>query len=245
MKIGFTSTTFKGLAPEKIIALAAQAKADCVEWSDLHVPDPNKAKEVKALCDAIGIQCCSLGSYYHAGDADEARWERLCGITAAMGAGFIRVWLGRRGSEQTSEKDYAALLSDAKHMAQAARKLGIFIAAEAHPNTYNDTCETSLRFLKELNDPNFGTYYQSLYKDMPRDLDRLAKTWPWLRAVHVSFSEVTRNRRFLPKEDDCVERIVLALREREFQGPVLLEFCKGGNPQAFLRDMERLRAMNN
>jgi len=55
----------------------------------------------------------------------------------------------------------------------------------------------------------------------------------------VSFSEVTRNRRFLPKENDCVERVVLALRERGFQGPVLLEFCK--NQQSFLPDMRRLR----
>jgi len=243
MQIGFTSTTFKGLAPEEIIALAAQAKADCIEWSDLHIFCPEKAKEVKTLCDAAGIQCCSLGSYYHVGDADRSRWEHICQTAAAMGAGFIRVWLGRRGSDQTSEKEYAALLLDAKHMARAAKSHGLFVAAEAHPNTYNDCCETSLRFLKQLDDPDFGTYFQSLYKDMSCDLDRLSKTWPWLRAVHVSFSEVQRNRRFMPKEDDCVERVVQVLRKREFGGPVLLEFCKSGNPQAFLKDMERLRAL--
>jgi len=181
MPIGFTSTTFKNLAPEAICALAAEARADCVEWSDLHVPDPGAAKQVAAWCAAANVACCSLGSYYHVGDADAARWAHLCETAAALGAGLIRVWLGRRGSAQTSEAAYAALLADARRMAQIAKNHGLCVAAEAHPNTYNDTCETSLRFLEDLGDPGFGTYFQSLYKDMPQDLERLARTWPWLR----------------------------------------------------------------
>jgi len=238
MQIGFTSTTFRELSPREISALAAQAGADCIEWSDLHVPDVAKAKELAALC---AVPCCSIGSYYKIGEADAARWDQLCQIAVAMGAGFIRVWLGGRGSAQTSEAEFSALLTDAKAIVEVAKGYGLAIAAEAHPNTYNDTCETSLRFLRALDEPAFGTYFQSLYKDMPNDLDRLARTWPWLRAVHVSFSEVQRNRRFLPRENDCVERIIYALRKGEFHGPVLLEFCKAGKAAAFLKDMERLR----
>jgi len=238
MKIGFTSTTFKQLSPEKIIPLAVKAGADCIEWSDVHVPAPAAAKELAAQCE---IACSSIGSYYKVGEADAAKWENICQTAVAMGAGFIRVWLGDKGSGQTSEADYAALLADAKAMLRAAESHGLAIVAEAHPNTYNDTCETSVKFLRELNEPAFGTYFQSLYQDMPGDLDRLAQTWPWLRAAHVSFSEVQRNRRFMPRKNDCVERIVKAMCEKGFSGPILLEFCKNSKESEFLKDMERLR----
>jgi len=241
MQIGFTSTTFKRLSPEKILALGAKAGTDCIEWSDRHIPNPAQAKDMAARCTASGIACCSLGSYYHVGEGDATRWAQLCETAAALGAAFIRVWLGKRGSAQTVDEEYAALLAEAKQQLQTAADYGLTIAAEAHPGTYNDSCETSLRFLRELGEPDFATYFQSLYKDMPADLERLVQTYPYIRAAHVSFSEVRRNRRFLPKETDCVERVVRALRERDFQGPVLLEFCKRGNPKAFLQDMERLK----
>lgn len=243
MTVGFTSTTFSTLQPEEVCDLGAEARADCIEWSDRHITGPARAQEVASRCAALGIACCSVGSYYAVGEADPARWAHICQIASALGAGFVRVWLGKQGSAQTSEEAYAALLADANQMLRTAARYDLAIAAEAHPNTYNDTCETSLRFLRDIGSPAFATYFQSLYRDMPMDLDRLARTCAHVRAAHVSFSEVKRNRMLLPKEDGCVERIVAALRERGFRGPLLLEFTHRESPKAFLRDMARLRAL--
>jgi len=241
MKIGFTSTTLKQLSPEEIIELAAKAGADCIEWSDKHAINPEQARDIARQCAKFGIACCSVGSYYCVGENDANRWDSICQTTDALGAQFIRVWLGNKGSTQTDEEEYAKLIADAQNMVKAAAKYGVTIAAEAHPNTYNDSCETSLRFLHDLNEPAFSTYYQSLYQDMPADFKRLEQTYMYVRAAHVSFSEVKRNQRFRRKERDCVERIVKVLHEKGFQHPVLLEFCKRDSPHAFLRDMKRLK----
>ena len=245
MTIGFTSTTFAALEPEKICALGAEAGADCIEWSGRHITSPAQGKELAARCAALGIACRSVGSYYYVGEADPVRWEHICQIAAALDASFIRVWLGKKGSAKTSEQEYAALLADARQMLGIAAHYGLMISAEAHPNTYNDSCKSSLRFLRDIDRPKFTTYFQSLYRDMPMDLDRLAQTYPYVNAAHVSFSEVTRNRMLLPKEGGCVERVVAALRERQFKGPLLLEFVSRNNSKTFLRDMARLRQLAN
>ena len=244
MKIGFTSTTFKKLEAEEICALAARAGADCIEWSGLHVSNPARAGEIAARCIATGIERCSLGSYYYVGEAGAERWESLCQTAAALGAGLIRVWLGKKGGAQTDEDEYAAILADAENMLKTASGCGLAIAAEAHPNTYNDSLETSLRFLRDIDNKGFGTYFQSLYLDMDADLERLERTFLYIRAVHVSFSEVKKNRRLRPKED-CVEAIINKLREKNFQGPVLLEFCKNDRPDEFLKDMDYLRRLTD
>lgn len=241
MQIGFTSTTFKKLDPIEICDLAVTSGADCIEWSDLHIPHPARAREIAARCAGSGVACCSLGSYYHVGENDASRWKNLCETAAALGAGWIRVWLGRRGSAETGEEEYAALLADAKRMTRLAANCGLTVAAEAHPNTCNDSCAASLRFLRDLAEPGFATYFQSLYLDMPADLDRLARTFPYTRAAHVSFSEVPLRLR-LPGEGR-VESVVRALIQRVFQGPVLLEFVSRDDPGAFARDMARLRAI--
>ncbi len=245
MQIGFTSTTFKLLQPDEICALGAKAGADCIEWSEPHIPDPARARAIAVRCADAGIACNSLGSYYRVGEDDAAHWETLCQTAAAMGAVRIRVWLGKKGSEKTSEAEYAALLADAERMLRVAVGFGLVVAAEAHQNTYNDSCESSLRFLRELNNPAFGTYFQSLYLDLPADLERLAQTFAHIFAAHVSFSEVRRNRlmHLLPPERDCVDRIVRALCERDFRQPLLLEYCQCCGQRAFFEDMARLREL--
>ncbi|MCL2509003.1 MAG: sugar phosphate isomerase/epimerase [Oscillospiraceae bacterium] len=245
MIIGFTSTTFRHLPAEEICELGAAAHADWIEWSDLHVPSPGIAADIAGRCDALGIAGRSLGSYYRVGTQDGAHWENLCETASALGAGLIRVWLGERGSARTGEGEYEKLLEDAGGMIQTAANYGLTVAAEAHPNTYNDSLPTSLRFLRDIDSPIFCTYFQSLYLDMTADLERLEQTYPYVRAAHVSFSEVRRNQRFRKKEDGCVERIVHALREKDFGGPVLLEFCERGSAEAFACDMARLREIGN
>lgn len=243
MLLGFTSTTFKQLSPAEICGIGAKAGADCIEWSEPHIPDTETAKSVAALCANAGIASNSVGSYYRVGENDAVHWELLCKIASILGAERIRVWLGTKGSARTDDDEYENLLADAGRMISVAENYGLIIASEAHQNTYNDSCESSLRFLRDINSPVFGTYYQSLYLNMTADLERLEQTFPYIKATHVSFSEVRRNQRMhlLSREKNCVERIVRTLISMDYKEPLILEYVQSSNADAFQEDLLKLR----
>ena len=101
MKIGFTSTTFRGIKDvDEIIRVGKDANVDCIEWGgDIHVKDIETAEYVKKQCSNQGIQISSYGSYYVVGSNDHEDWERISKIANTMGAETVRVWLGKKDSE--------------------------------------------------------------------------------------------------------------------------------------------------
>jgi len=60
------SVTFRALAPEEIVALAAEADLVAIEWGgDVHVlpGDLDRARAVRALTERHGLRVSSYGSY--------------------------------------------------------------------------------------------------------------------------------------------------------------------------------------
>ena len=160
--IGLTSTTLRKYSLEEVADISYQARAEIIEWgSDFHVKTAADAEKAKKLCDERGIIINSYGTYYKIGCGDIEQWKNICAVSAVMGAKYIRTWLGEKGSAITSEKWYNALLEETRLMADEAAKYSLVICNECHPNTYNDTTESAIRYLKDVNRDNVKTYYQS------------------------------------------------------------------------------------
>ncbi len=246
MKIGFTSTSFRQIKSIKKIAdIAVQVGADCIEWGgDIHIKNTNDAKKAKELCEARGIEICSYGSYYRVGSNKTDEWRKICEIARTMGAKSVRVWLGTKDSEKTDTNTYNAIVDDAKSMCAIAKEYSLSVCPECHDNTYNNNTDAYLKINKDIGCDNFKTYFQSRYKKLEYDLDRIERTMPYIENIHISFSEQTREQ--FPKfNPDYIDLLLKKTVSSEFDGIFLIEytylFSRAGIPNCMKNDIEKLR----
>ncbi len=246
MKIGFTTTSLRQIKSlEKIVKIAVDSGVDIIEWGgDIHIKDIKTAEYAKKLCDENGIKISSYGSYYRVGSCDNEKWERICKIASALGAESVRVWLGKRDSEKTDEKTYKILIEDTKIICKTAMEYGLFVCPECHDNTYNNNTEAFLKILEDTNTKNLGTYFQSRYKRLSYDLDRIKKTLPFIKSVHISFSE-QRREQFPKYAPSYIDTLLDELIKEGFDGNLLLEYTypcqKAGSPKSLHRDILKLK----
>ncbi len=248
MEIGFTSTSYRPIRNlAKIVEIAKECKADCIEWGgDIHVKNVEEASLAKKLCDEAGISIFSYGSYYRIGSNKAEEWKKICEIASTLGAKVIRTWLGVKGSAKTSAEEYANLVKDAKAISAVAKEYGIIVASECHRNTYNDTTASSLQILEDIASDNYKTYYQSVYRDWDLDKEKLLALLPHAVAVHVSFSEQHKEQRFRLKKDySFAERLLDIVKEKEYNGTVLLEYTTLHMPKFGKKDVLKIRSIFN
>ena len=121
LKIGVASVTFRNKTSEEVVEIAKKAGVSYIEWgADVHVKTFADAEKVKKLCDENNIKISSYGSYYRVGSHKKEEWENICKNAHVMGADSVRVWLGKKDSEETSEEEYGNLLSDLEFMCDKA-----------------------------------------------------------------------------------------------------------------------------
>lgn len=247
MKIGFTSTSFRQIKSiEKIVKIASESGADCIEWGgDIHIKDIPSAQKAKKLCDEAGIEISSYGSYYRVGSKKTDEWKNICEIAHAMGADSIRVWLGHRDSEITDDGTYLQLVEDGKAICSVAQKYGLTVCPECHDNTFNNNTDAFLKIRTDISCDNFKTYFQSRYKRMEYDLDRLERTIPHIESVHISYSEQSREQFpvFKPGYINSLLEKIIALG---FDGNILVEYtylcCWAGVAGSMKKDIAKIRA---
>lgn len=156
---GLCSVTFRQLAAEEVVARAASAGLEVIEWGgDVHVPpgDAERAAEVAAATTDAGLAVCSYGSYFRAG-ADEALMPILDSATA-LAADRVRIWAGRTGSAEASPQHYAQIVARLRDAVAEASERGIALALEFHRRTLADTPAATLRLLADV--PGLSTYWQ-------------------------------------------------------------------------------------
>ena len=242
--IGFTSVSLRPYNIEEVADIAARAGAEIIEWgSDVHIKTEDDARKAKKLCDEKGIKINSYGSYYRTGCGDKEEWAKICRIADIMGARFIRTWLGTKGSEETSEKEYTAILDDARSMADVAKEYGLVICHECHPNTYNDTTESTLKFLNDIDRENVKTYYQSWYRDEQGDKDKLFRIFPFVQDVHLSYSELVKFQKGYKQDRAFIEKILAWLKELDFSNGLIIEFVENDSPESLKNDIKKLKDM--
>lgn len=246
VQFGFTSTSFRQIKSlEKIVDIAVSAEIDCIEWGgDVHVRSVADAKRAKELCDKAGIRINSYGSYYRVGCNNADEWKGICEIAEAMGARSVRVWLGRADSEKTDEETYKAIVDDTKKICDVAKEYGIIVCPECHDNTFNNNTDAFLKIHKDAARDNFRTYFQSRYKRLAYDLDRIERTLPYIETVHISYSEQSREQFpfFKPR---YIDALLDKIKQSGFDGNILLEYTYPcglfGLPFSMVKDMKKLK----
>ena len=242
-KLGLCSVTFRKKTAEDVVALSKKAGISFIEWGgDVHVKTLDDAKKVKALCDKTDIKISSYGSYFNSAVYDEGKWRDTCEITKEMGAESIRIWLGKKNSQVTSDKEYHLLLENTKKMCDIAAEYGLMVCPECHDNTFNNNTDAILSFIGDLQKDNFKTYFQSRYFRMEYDLDRIDRTYPYIKDVHVSYRDLKREQLFRKKDKNYLDTLLKKLKDKDFDGIVMIEFVSAGSENNFLKDTEMLKS---
>lgn len=246
MKSGLLTVTFRQLAPEDIVRLAAQAGVAALEWGgDIHVPpgDAAHARRVRALTEDAGLAVASYGSYYRVGrpDRNPGGFEPVLEAAMALGAPSIRVWAGDRGTESADEALWQAVIEDAARIAAAAAKESVTIDFEFHGNTLTDTNDSAMRLLAALPADRVRTNWQPL-RSMRAEERRagLERVLPRLANLHVYQWNATDRLELAEGEAEWRAYLELAGRAPGDRY-AMLEFVKDDAPEQFLRDAATLK----
>ncbi len=242
-KIGMTSVTFRNKTAVEVVEICRREKVGYIEWgSDVHVKTLDDAQMVKKLCDEAGITVSSYGSYYRVGNGTAEQWRELCENADAMGAGSIRVWLGTKDSEKTNDEEYLLLLEDCRRICDVAKEYGIIVCPECHDNTFNNNTDAIIRFKNDLGRDNFKSYFQSRYFRMEYDLDRIDRTFDFIKDMHVSYSDLKREQMFRKKDKNYLDTLLKKMISKGFDGIVMLEFTQDSSEKAFAEDIGKLKS---
>lgn len=158
---GLCSVTFRALAPERIVDLAADAGLEAIEWgSDRHVPpgDLALAEQVGKITTDAGLAVASYGSYFRAENGEDL--TPILDSAEALGADRVRIWAGRLGSAEATPDERAATIARLQSAASEAEVRGIGLALEFHSGTIADTAPATLSVLKEIGSAALTTYWQ-------------------------------------------------------------------------------------
>ena len=241
--IGLCSVTFRNKTAEEVVEVAKKAGIGFIEWGgDVHVKSLEDAKKVKSLCDAADIKISSYGSYVNSLIFDEKKWIETCKIAREMNADSIRIWLVKKNSQDTSDEEYKKILDNTRKMCDIASEYSLIVCPECHDNTFNNDTDAILRFIGDLGKDNFRTYFQSRYFRMEYDLDRIDRTYEYIKNVHVSYRDLKREQLFRKKDKKYLDTLLNKLKSKGFNGIVMLEFVSGDNEKSLLKDTEKLKA---
>ena len=222
--------------------MAADAGLEAVEWgSDVHVPDRGAAEQVAALTQRHGLTVASYGTYYRLGE-DPDTFPDLLAAAVVLGAPRMRGWAGAVERSEADDSVIAAVVDDARRIADLAGAAGVRVGLEFHGGTLTATAESTRALLEAVAHPHLGTYWQPPV-GMPDDdaLAGLDAVFPWLEAVHV-FSWWPRTERLaLGARADLWRRALTRTCADGIRRDALLEFVPGDDPSVLSREAATLR----
>ncbi len=244
LKAGLVSISFRQLAVPEIIELTQKAGLAGIEWgSDVHVKAGNLkwAAQVRRMTLDAGLAVSSLGSYYRVGEEGEQTdfaAELACALE--LGAPVIRVWAGRRPSQDADQAYRNAVISDSRRIADLAAQAGVRVAFEYHANTLTDVSSSAVDLLRQAGHENLYSYWQP-----PTDLNEeeigagLTAIMPWLSHIHV-FHWVNKERLSLAQGYARWQSYFAKIAQLPEDRYALLEFVQGDRPQQLLSDAATL-----
>ncbi len=241
-KLGVASVTFRNKSVSQVVEIAKNAGVEYIEWgADVHIRTLEDAKKAKELCDNNNIKICSYGSYYRAGSQNYEEWRSLCEKASVMGAASVRIWLGDKDSEKTTEEEYWVILDDLKNICVIAKEYNLLVCPECHDNTFNNNTDAFLKIKSDLAADNFKTYFQSRYFRYDYDIDRIERTIEYIENVHISYRDLEKEQRFRKKDKKYLDKLLCKLLQMNFSGIILVEFTKGSKESNFIKDIRKLR----
>jgi sugar phosphate isomerase/epimerase len=159
---GLCSVTLRDLPALDVIAVAARAGLEAIEWgADRHVPpgEVDLAGAIARRTADAGLACASYGSYLFAPTASASDIEVVLDTAAALGAPNVRVWtdwVGPTPEPQVRE----AIRAQLGYIAGVASDRGLSVSLEFHPGTLTETAASTLALLDAVGAENLFTYWQ-------------------------------------------------------------------------------------
>jgi sugar phosphate isomerase/epimerase len=201
--------------------------------------DFDAVKNARIQMEKNELLCPSYGSYYRMVEKDEDAFRAICKTSQALGAGIVRTWLGRTGSERITHEQYATLLEETKKLSAIADEYGQTLAFEFHGKTLNDNGESSVAFLADCAKENVKTYWQPLsYSDNEKNLSLVL---PYLCAVHVFTWDDDHKRYPLADGTQQWKKYLQILKDADISTKLIMEFVKNDTAEQFLTDAAVLR----
>lgn len=186
---GLVSVTFRSLSPQRLVAMAAGAKLEAIEWGgDIHVPpgDLAAARSARRLCDDTGLAISAYGSYYRAGDPQAGSFEPVLATAMELRAPSIRVWPGNTASAQADAGAFAAIADDIARICDLAAGNDVTIDLEYHSGTLTDSAAASMKLLRAVARSNLRIYWQPRHGDSAeRGVSDLQLLLPYLGNLHI------------------------------------------------------------
>lgn len=242
MKLGLTSVTFRSLSPEGVVALAFTTGIDFLEWgTDVHVKTPSEARYIRTLCDRMGLATASIGSYYRVGTADFDSFRDNLRIAEILGARRVRLWLGDRSSEKTDDVLFERLKEEVLTLSDMAAEKGLDLGFEFHRRTYNDTAQSSLRFLNAVGRENVKTYWQPFFEG--EDMANLKALKERITAVHLFSWDAEANRFPFATHEEEWETFLVEMKDRLDDVDFIMEFVRNDDEEQFIVDVAAIRRL--
>lgn len=248
---GLVSVTFRALRPGDVIRWVAEAGLQSIEWGgDVHVPpgDLRTAEAVARQTREAGLEVACYGSYLRLGTrdagADSPSFPDVLDTARALGAPWIRVWAGTRGSAEATPEDWMAVAEDARHCADLAAAAGIGLVIEYHGNSLTDSPASAVRLLDQIGHPRVRALWQPTKglsdAETQAELEALL---PWLVNLHLfSWGRGGYSDRLpLDGREALWEKAIQTVRATGRDHHLLLEFVAGDRPERFLKDAAALR----
>jgi len=246
---GLCSVTFRHLAPEAILALAAGNGIAAIEWgADLHLPpgDAPAARALGARTRDAGIAPLSYGTYLYAGDPESRMIAPAIESAAALGAQHLRVWAGprRRPSRDCTPAQWDASVAALQDIARTAAAHGIAVSLEFHDNSLTDDIESACRLLAAADRPNLWSLWQPRAGiGRAQALAEIERLRGDLSHLHVFCWGASKERHPLAACDPFWRVVLGSVPRGRWPGPryAFLEFVAGDDPAQFAHDAASLR----
>ena len=243
---GLVSVTFRNLSPEEVIAVAKKAEFSAIEWGgDVHVPagDIEKAKEVRKLTESAGLSVSSYGSYFRAGDNENAKeaFAPILQTAVALGAPVIRIWAGSKWSWKADEAYKKKVVSDTQIACDIAKEYGIDIAYEYHGWSMTDNRFSALDTVNNVDRENMYLYWQPNFTlSEEENVLALRAVLSYLKHVHCFYWDADEAKFPLEEGRGIWTRFAEVLKADEKDRAVMLEFVKDGKEEQCIEDAKVL-----
>jgi hypothetical protein len=247
ISLGLCSVTLRACSIEEVVAIAAGAGLECIEWgADVHVRpgDLGAARRAREATERAGLRVASYGSYWRCAGP----FDPVLASARELGAPRVRIWAGETGSGEATPALRDAIAGAARAAAAACTRTTspaastaapaspIGLAFEYHGGTLTDDLGSTLELIAATGVP---AYWQPP-QDMPdaEALDGLRRL-PDVPAVHV-FSWWPGSTRRRLRERAELWRAVFGTFTA---GDALLEFVPGDDPALVAEEAEACRAL--
>lgn len=245
MKTGLCSITFRQLSYLEIIEIAVKAQLDGIEWgSDYHVipGDFDQAKQVSEATVKAGLKVASYGTYYRVGEENDFDFETILKTAQVLNTPIIRVWAGRKGSDQADEIQWQKVVNDAQRIADLATQYQCSIHFEYHGKTLTDTVTSAMQLMTKINRSNVYLYWQpAVDLSVSQRIEELKMVLPYISNVHVfNWKHIERLPLALGVQDWQNYLTVLANKPNRYY---LLEFVLDDSIEQFYQDAQVLNQL--